>query len=319
MIDSSVIVVGGGPAGAACARTLNLSLNRTGLKTLVLDKKRFPRPKVCAGWVGPGLFHSLKINPKTYPHSLGQFNRIIFHVKGMRIPVKTRQYAIFRKEFDQWMLEQARVPVQTHTVKKIERQGRDYIIDQTYRCQYLVGAGGTHCPVFKTFFEQTEKRPAAALVNAVEAEYPCQVSDANCHIWYFEHDLPGYAWYLPKADGRLNIGIGGKALKLKQQNRTIMALWHIFVQRLLDLALIPGEPPLPRGHIYYLAHKPQSFRKNNAFAIGDAAGLSTLDMGEGIHNAVKSGIMAAHVIAGTKGAGPPGLTRFSLPGLVKFF
>jgi flavin-dependent dehydrogenase len=238
---------------------------------------------------------------------------------GMRVPVKTCQYAIFRNEFDQWMIEQAGVPVQTHTVKKIQRQKRDYAIDQTYCCRYLVGAGGTHCPVFKTFFQPTERRPVTARVNAVETEYPCQVPDKNCHIWFFDHGLPGYAWYLPKADGRLNIGIGGKALKLKQQNRTIMALWRIFVRQLLDLALIPGEPPPPQGHIYYLAHNHPSFRQGNAFAIGDAAGLSTLDMGEGIHNAVKSGIMAAHAIAEGRRFNPRTLTRFSLPGLVKFF
>jgi flavin-dependent dehydrogenase len=36
-------------------------------------------------------------------------------------------------------------------------------------------------------------------------------SDERCHLWFFEDGLPGYAWYVPKADGYLNVGIGGSA------------------------------------------------------------------------------------------------------------
>ncbi len=35
---------------------------------------------------------------------------------------------------------------------------------------------------------------------------------------------------------------------------------------------------------------------DHVFIIGDAAGLSTLDMGEGIHAAVQSGLAAAEAI-----------------------
>ncbi|HMA84730.1 MAG TPA: FAD-dependent oxidoreductase, partial [Desulfosalsimonadaceae bacterium] len=38
MIDKTVIIVGGGPAGASCARQLKAA----GLDVLILDKKQFP-------------------------------------------------------------------------------------------------------------------------------------------------------------------------------------------------------------------------------------------------------------------------------------
>lgn len=41
--EYDLIIVGGGPAGAAAA----LYANRHGLKTLLLDKHRFPRDKIC--------------------------------------------------------------------------------------------------------------------------------------------------------------------------------------------------------------------------------------------------------------------------------
>lgn len=48
-LDAEVIVVGGGPAGAATA----WSLANDGIDVLVLDRARFPRDKVCAEYLSP--------------------------------------------------------------------------------------------------------------------------------------------------------------------------------------------------------------------------------------------------------------------------
>lgn len=48
-LDAEVIVVGGGPAGAATA----WALARDGIDVLVLDRARFPRDKVCAEYLSP--------------------------------------------------------------------------------------------------------------------------------------------------------------------------------------------------------------------------------------------------------------------------
>ncbi|HEY2116819.1 MAG TPA: FAD-dependent oxidoreductase, partial [Candidatus Angelobacter sp.] len=53
-----LIVVGGGPAGSACA----ITAARLGAKVLLLEKDRFPRQKVCGEFVSPeslGLLHGL--------------------------------------------------------------------------------------------------------------------------------------------------------------------------------------------------------------------------------------------------------------------
>ena len=54
------VIVGGGPAGSTCARVLR----RAGWSVVVFDRARFPRDKVCAGWVTPGVFRLLELDPE---------------------------------------------------------------------------------------------------------------------------------------------------------------------------------------------------------------------------------------------------------------
>jgi len=59
MKNVDVIIVGGGPAGAACA----WKLAQHQVDFLVLDKAIFPRVKPCAGWITPLVLRDLEINP----------------------------------------------------------------------------------------------------------------------------------------------------------------------------------------------------------------------------------------------------------------
>ena len=70
MIQTEVLIVGGGPAGSACAKRLG----ELGVDCLILDKQTFPRPKPCAGWVTPQVFQHLGVHPEDYPHELTHFD-----------------------------------------------------------------------------------------------------------------------------------------------------------------------------------------------------------------------------------------------------
>lgn len=305
MIYAQAIVVGAGPAGTTAA----LELKKKSVHTLILDKSVFPRKKVCAGWITPGVLDLLEITPKSYPHSIAEFDRLHFHLLGRTMAINTRQYAIRRYEFDRWMVKQAQragVKVNTHRVERITRSEGQYIIDDRYTCDFLIGAGGTHCPVQKTLFNDLHPRSDKSLIAAVEAEYRCKALDRRCHIWFFHDRVPGYGWYLPKQGGYVNVGIGGKLSRLKQQGRTIMDHWQSFVKTLIDRSILSSLPPHPKGHTYYLRQQSLQPRIGNALLTGDAAGLATLDMGEGIAAAITSGIKAAEAITQNI---PPSLNR----------
>jgi menaquinone-9 beta-reductase len=43
--------------------------------------------------------------------------------------------------------------MQIHRVKEIVAKDDRFIVDDKYSARYLVGAGGTHCPVYHTLFK----------------------------------------------------------------------------------------------------------------------------------------------------------------------
>ena len=58
-----VVIVGGGPAGSACA----WRLRQAGLEVVVIDKAIFPRDKVCAGWITPQVLDDLRDRSRRLP------------------------------------------------------------------------------------------------------------------------------------------------------------------------------------------------------------------------------------------------------------
>ena len=315
MTKFDVIIIGGGPAGSSCA----WQLRRRGVKTLILEKASFPRLKLCAGWITPEVLVDLEMDAATYPHRFLTFDVTQIHIYGLTVRERSPQHSIRRYEFDDWLLRRSGAPVMQHNAKRIAQVGGRFVIDDTYECAYLVGAGGTGCPVYRTLFRESNPRAKLLQAVALEHEVPCEWTDGDCHLWFFEKGLPGYSWYVPKQDGYLNLGVGAIAGRLKLKGQHVATHWDNFVAGLRRRGLIPDSLELqPQGYSYYLRDFVESYRIGNAFVIGDAAGLATRDLAEGIGPAVRSGILAANAI--TDGADydlasvpayslPPGLQR----------
>jgi menaquinone-9 beta-reductase len=292
---AKVIIVGAGPAGSSCA----WRLKQHSIDCLILDKRDFPRTKLCAGWLTPQVFKLLHMDPKEYPHSLTKFKKFIIHLGSRTFSIPVRQFAIRRYEFDQWLLQRSGAAMHTHEVNNIRKDNNSFIIDDLYRCDYLVGSGGTHCPV-QRMFPSIYPRSKEHLVATLEVELPYDFKDSNCHLWFAFHNLPGYAWYVAKNNGFVNIGIGGYLQKLQAHSDTILNQWQLFINELERLGLMESRSFKEKGYVYYTRNSLSTRQQGPLFLIGDAAGLATRDMGEGIGPAVHSGLLAADAIAAGK-------------------
>lgn len=291
MRSCDVLIVGGGPAGSTAAT----KLKRAGADVLVLDRERLPRLKLCAGWITPEVVRDLGMDLASYPHRLLTFPRLRVHLGSLHIPVPCVQHSIRRFEFDAWLLERSGAPVEQHNVRHIAADAAGYVIDDLYRCRYLIGAGGTRCPVYRELFRELNPRAHELQIVTLEHEIEYDWQDPDCHLWFFEHGLPGYSWYVPKEKGWLNVGVGALAARIKKSGEDIKEHFARLAAR-LGGGLVRGAQFDPGGFSYYLRGRVDVVRQGNAFITGDAAGLATRDLGEGIGPAIRSGTRAAEAI-----------------------
>jgi flavin-dependent dehydrogenase len=318
MRDIETIIVGGGPAGSTCAG----HLVRQGRAVLVLDKARFPRLKLCAGWITAKVMSDLEITPGDYPHPILKLD-IRTHFFGLPVafkwfPTPGPNFSIRRVEFDAWLLARSGAEVVEHEVKAIRRDGERFIIDDKYSCRYLVGAGGTMCPVRRAVFPEARMKSRQIVTLEKEFEYPARAD--QCHLYFFRRGLVGYAWIVPKGNGYVNIGLGSKGKYFRSSETNIHTHFRDFIADLVlekRLDATTAENLQETGHPYFLFTQSGEVKRDNCFLIGDSAGLATIDLGEGIGPAVESGLMSARDILGTGEYRKRDISVFSFSGLVR--
>jgi len=306
-----VLVVGGGPAGSTCA----WRLREAGVDVMVLDRKAFPRDKICAGWVTPAVVDELQLDLDRYRAD----GRTLQPITGFRTGIigakvvnttydEPVSCGIRRHEFDAYLLARAGVRLaEPAPLKSLERGDRGWIANGTLSAAMVVGAGGHFCPVARCLGAQLGQ--AETVVAAQEVEFP--LSDAQARQCaavgevpelYFCPDLKGYGWVFRKG-GFLNVGLG------REDNHKLSEHVSAFLRWLKSEGRVPADSPEKLGgHAYLLYnHAPRPFVADGAVLIGDAAGLAYPQSGEGIRPAVESALIAAEVI--TQAGGDYSLAR----------
>jgi menaquinone-9 beta-reductase len=295
------LIVGGGPAGSSCAR----ALARAGLDVVVLDKARFPRDKVCAGWITPQVVDDLELDAADYRcgrtyQAITSFRvGIVGRERGVDVHYRSPvSYGIRRCEFDEYLLRRsgARL-ILGEPVATLRRDGSRWIVNDHLAAPMLVGAGGHFCPVARTLagaIDRTQVVAAREVEFAVETGGPSSVAGERPEL-YFCPDLTGYGWCFRK-EAYLNVGFG------QLDARALPAATDDFVAFLRRAGRIASSS-LPRwkGHAYLLAGPARRAAGNGHILIGDAAGLAYPESGEGIRPAIESGLMAAAVILEARG------------------
>jgi geranylgeranyl reductase family protein len=311
MIHCDAIIVGGGPAGSSCARKLRLA----GWQVVVVDRARFPRDKVCAGWLTPDVFPLLDLEPAAY-RSAGC---TLQEITGFRTrviggsPVETRyqrtvSYAIRRCEFDDFLLRRADVQViDDAPVSSIRRAADTWVVNEAIQAPVLVGAGGHFCPVARHLRGGAD---TATPVVAKEAEFPLRRTDTGVSPelpeLLFCRDLQGYGWCVRKGN-YLNVGIGRRGGRGFNQH-----VRHFMDLLAATMHIDRTDEVHWRGHAYLAAGTgPRPLVGPGALLVGDAAGLAYPESGEGIKPAIESANLAASTLINANGTSEEALRPFA--------
>lgn len=291
-----VLIVGGGPAGASCAWRLRAA----GRDVLVMDKKTFPRDKVCAGWITPAVVDTLELDTADYrrAHVLQPITAFRTGAEGgpqtqvyYDRPVS---YGIRRCEFDHYLLKRSGARLRLgESLRTMRREAGRWIINEAIEAPLVIGAGGHFCPVARHLGARPGRGELAVAAQEIEFEMDSSQAD-QCRVapdmpeLYFCRDLRGYGWCFRKGNF-LNVGLGREGGQ--QLSRHVSAFRDSLVRR---GRISPDTPEGFNGHAYLLyTSARRAVVADGVMLVGDAAGLAYPQSGEGIRPAVESGLLAA--------------------------
>lgn len=318
--ETDVIIVGGGPAGAATAT----ALARAGVDVLVLDRARFPRAKACSEYLSPEASRVLA--------SMGALEEIersgAAHLTGMRVRAPNGTWmrgefaaahgfrgfsdwglALPRERLDTILLDcarrtGARVEERTRVVD-LEQDGTGRVIgvrvmtrdgSTLQRAHAVVGADGLRSIIARRLELARVSRWPRRI--ALVAHYRGMADVGDCGEMHVERD--GYAGLADVGSGLTNVAVVVPA----RRGREIAAVGAAaFFERWLGARahLTPRFKSAERAS-RVLATGPFASRARRAWApgaalVGDAADFFDPFTGEGIYAALRGGeLLAAHLL-----------------------
>lgn len=285
-----VVILGGGPAGAAAGCTAA----RLGLDVVLIDKARFPRDKLCGGlFTGRARTEYIRIFDRDLDPDLFEERRAIaFHLGPRflgRIDDAPPMYLSMRRSLDAHLLALAEAAGATlRTGCRVDRidlaRNRVVLSDGTvlgYRI--LIGADGVNSAVARALFGRAFDPDRIGF--ALEKEMPGTTDPhilRTVRVDFGAADW-GYGWSFPKR-GSTTVGVGG----VHRRNPAMKARMQAYAARL-------GHDDLRdvKGHFLPFGDFRRRPGRGNVLLAGDAAGFVDPITGEGIGHALLSGRLAA--------------------------
>ena len=285
-------IVGGGPAGSSCAAFCA----GAGLRTLVLEREKFPREKVCGDCLNPscwpvlerlGLTKRLRYLPHSKLDSV-EFIAIDGHKVGVDLPTGDDdcELSVKRSLFDDLLLRRARA-LGAHvreeiTVTTLDHNGSWRIATATgesFSAQALIGADGRNSTVAR--LRNLLPRPARERV-ALQTHVPLPRNFGRRVVLQFL--LEGYSGQAPVNEAELNLCLVGTPPTISRLRRWAERQFEITSDQPWRTITPLTRSPVPCAH-------------ENLLFIGDAARVVEPFTGEGIYYAMRSGELAATAIS----------------------
>jgi menaquinone-9 beta-reductase len=303
-----VVVVGAGPAGAACA----LLLARAGFAVVLLDKTRFPRPKPCGEYTSPAVAAVLaRLGLRQAVDAAGAC-----WLRGMRLYAPDgsawlidyaaqgqRALALPRATLDHVLVEAAahagaRV-VEGYRVERLETD-REVVVGVRGRlggtptrlaARLVVGADGLHSVVARGL-GMGVALPWPRRLGLV-AHYEGLPLDGYGEMYVGRH---GYCGLAPLGDGLVNVGIvvdlpdAGDSLTAAARYERALAGIPAAARRLAGARRV--SPVRGMGPLAWRARRVSGA---GWLLVGDAAGFLDPFTGDGVYEALRGAELAAAV------------------------
>lgn len=289
-----MIVVGGGPAGAASA----MACARLGLDVLLVEGGDPDRhkpcggvlPPVCADVIAETLGREIPLSVMCTPRDLG-----LFYVppSGRDRGGIVRNYRLLnvnRDLLDRWLREAAEeegVQVRYRTSLMDFERGEPIRVvlakkgGRTMRAatRYLIGADGVHSTVRERLYGAEER-----IMHVLQEHWRAEGDLEDCFYAFFREEIsPTYGYVIPK-DGLLVVGVGVPP----SRPNLISTRIHRFKAWLTEeFAFKPSA--MVHREVWAIPHGFVCEGAGNVILVGDAAGLCNPLSGEGVRLAIMSG------------------------------
>ena len=320
-LTTDICIVGAGPGGATAA----LVLGRAGVPCMLVDKASFPRDKICGDALSGKVVEVLrKIDPTiaqrlaAEPTQVGSWgvNFVAPNGKALRVPFKTSidkakdtapGFIIKRIDFDHFLLQEAlKYPSVTYVPNlKLDQYTKtaegftaaDKEGTNTINANLLLVADGAQSSFARHHGGiQMEPKHYCAGIRAYYEGVQGMDADNFIELHFIKDLLPGYFWIFPLPNGGANVGLGVRSdyiskrkLNLKQLLPQVIEGNSVLKKRFEQATLVDEV----RGYGLPLGSKKRPISGDNFMLIGDAASLIDPFTGEGIGNAMMTGMLAA--------------------------
>lgn len=295
------LIVGAGPAGAACA----IRLQQLGVECMLVEKMTLPRQKLCAGLFTHKSQQCLKVLLGNEKYEACMADCVMSHEDTVTLYKGTEQLVSFqpqepvtlidRPKFDAWLVNYF-VSLGGQFLEGETLIGLDYyrkaalFHDREIEYSYLIAADGSNSTVekflstqFPTSFKSKGKCPLCVEINVERDDL--DITGVNVYLGVVPNS---YAWVFSKGD---KVCVG--TVKLENTNFNVN---ERFTQFLHDIGLKHIEKYPIHGAMLPIGKYIKNPYYGNIMLVGDAAGLVEPLTGEGIFYALQSGVFAAESV-----------------------
>jgi geranylgeranyl reductase family protein len=305
-VSCDLLVVGGGPAGAAAA----IRGAAAGLSVVVCDKAAFPRDKTCGDGLTAGalrLLERLGLDPAAVAGWEPVTAVAVRSPSGRVVDLPLPADGLFAAVAPRAALDLALLDVAARRGVEIRQQAAlEGLRDTGDGVEATLAGGGVvharHVVAADGMYSAVRRLTGGSGVHLGEwhafRQYFTGVADRRMWVIFEPDLLPGYAWVFPVGGGRANVGFG-LPRRPGVSVRPMAAQWRELLERpTLRTLLGTAEPeghhrawPIPAD----LARAPLC--SGRVLFAGDAAGATDPMTGEGIGQALLTGVLAAEAVA----------------------